>query len=160
MTPAEILAARRAAQIARLEGRGGESTMTHEAAQAAAAACAAPAAPRPRSPRARLHFRGHARVRMSQRGMSARIVYDIWRFGEPRPSGRGYTVHHLSRTAMEGLPAAKALELDKWRGAAIVVRTPTTPGLDPELVTVLADGEDTKFYDGRGKRPPRWQRTR
>ena len=122
MSPAKILALRRQAQIAEMEGRDGAG-ITAEQAQKAARAIETPKQKRYRPPkRVRLLFTPHARRRMAQRGMSAADVDVLWRFGEAMASGRDTVYQATERAISEARDASPRYgeHLRGLAGAAIV----------------------------------------
>ncbi len=94
--------------------------------------------------RGHLRFTKHANRRMAQRGMSAKIVYAIWRVGTPVPQPDGSEVFVVTRAALAEATRGDAGRLERWRGAAIIVQ-PAVTDRASVLITVLADGEDTTF---------------
>lgn len=148
VTPAQIIAARRAAQIAAMEGRPGEGLSADEARRAAKEV-ARRQGPRLRSraPKDRpLVFSAHARSRMAQRGLSAADVYCLWQFGEPFPSGEDTAYCATDRAIRSARDASgrHGSRLGRLRGAAIIV-----DDRHRRLVTVIDDGPDTRFRRGR-----------
>jgi len=153
---ADLLALKRSAQIAALEGREAEppseldEKLELARREAAARAEQDDRRSRRRPPRRGLHFGPHAKRRMSQRGLTHTDVYHVWAYGTPHPSGDDL-VFHMDRDAVTVAPDwIRARGLD---GVAIVVAPPPDPGKRPSVRTVLADGENTRFT--RSTRAPR-----
>lgn len=139
----ELLALKRAADITRMET--GQAVDT-SAIDAELATIEPPAATRDKYPHsARLRFTSHAYRRMSQRGLTAADVYAIYMGGECRQSGDDLAFVVTDRAITESMQSVFR-RLQRLRGAAIIVGAPDDAGVRP-LVTVLRDGEDTRFYD-------------
>ena len=146
----ELLRQKRAAQIRRMEGT------PDEAAEAEIDAKLSEESRRGRQrearpPRSRhLRFTKHARQRMAQRGWKAGDVYALWRAGERIPQTDGRAVYCATRAALDEADEVDRRRLEKFLGAAIVVSEGTADSL-PILVTVLADGEDTRVGNWKGR---------
>ena len=146
----DLLAKKRAAQIARMEGEISE--VDEEAVDRDLKAIRGKSRPtRARTPRRvpsrSMVFSSHARQRMSQRRMDAEVVYAIWRAGELRTQPDGRHVHVVTRKGLAVATAADGRLLRAWMGCAIVV----AHDQDPDryvLLTVLASGEDTRVWGG------------
>ena len=93
-----------------------------------------------------LCFTKHARYRMAQRGMLAKVVYTIWRVGTTVPQPDGSEVFVVTRAALAEAMPRDVRYLEAWHGAAIIVQAAREGG-KAVLITVLADGEDTQFFD-------------
>lgn len=143
MSPAENLARRRAMMIALADKLSTVGYLTHEDDQemARAVAIEVPEGNILGLPRQRLRFSTHARRRMAQRNVSPRDVYAIWTFGERRKSGDAHAFVMTRRAIAD----AGIVRLDHLAGHVIIVASKENE--DDVLVTVIVDGEDTKFAD-------------
>lgn len=154
---AEAIKRKRLAQIAKMNGeKVDEAAVDEQIAQAQREAQKACHIDKRASRKVRrdtkdrgLYFTRHADRRMSQRGVTHRQVYAIWRLGEPIPQPDDRTVFWLSRKAFDAAGKDERELLSDLVGAAIVISKPR-PGYNRMcVVSVLASGEDTTFY-----RPP------
>ena len=136
---AELLAAKRVAQIKRMNG---EENVDDKAVDEELAKLTKMKPTRKKGePNRSLKISGHARKRMSQRGMGANVVYAIWRVAEERKQSDGRRVYVLTRKSIEAATYRDAQLLEPWcRCAIVIVDLPS----GPMLVTVLAAGEDTR----------------
>ena len=144
---ADLLRARRAQQVAHMEGKpvDAEAVTTTDAAILDVQRCAA-AKVKGRGPRPKqgdLNISKHAWERMSHRRLTAKKVRAIWTFGESIPLwAPNQTAYHMTRRAIDDAPKRIAELLSRHRGTAIIVASDNGRNT---VVTVLADGEETRF---------------
>lgn len=142
---AELLAAKRQAQIDAMTGR--ESEVDEQAVDAELSRVSPPERESGRVSCGKLVFTKHARKRMAQRGMTVRVVYGIYQCGEPTASGSDIAFTLTDRALAEA-PASFRRALSGWRGAAIIVASPDEQCEHHRVRTVLADGRDTRTFSG------------
>lgn len=139
---AQLLAEKRAAQIRRMNGEEDVDDSKVDA-ELAEMSSRRRKGYRPRKPKSRsLKFSDHARKRMAQRRMDAKVVYAIWRVGEEVSQPGDRRAYVVTRKSLEAATREDAQDLESWCGCAIVVVD--LPKAGPLLVTVLAAGEDTR----------------
>lgn len=150
----ELLRQKREAQIRRMEGNpDADSEAEVDRALKEVSKKSRKRTPKSKKVKSKsLKFSPHAYRRMSQRGMSAKDVYTIWRAGEFYTQADGRTAYTVTRGAIDVALAEDRAQLEQWLGCAIIVEERTH---NPMLITILASGEDTKTYSAWRKRPNR-----
>lgn len=135
----EIIAQARAAQIRRLEGLPPEEEEVFPKRVNLLGKCSPP---KQMLIKRDLCFTRHARIRMSQRGISVEDVYSLYKFGEARDAGNGAVAYVASEASIQEAPPGPKARLRRLKGAKIVVTS-------NRLMTVVHDGEDTKIGGSR-----------
>ncbi len=139
----DLLRRKRAAQIAKMEGRPilDEAVLDAQIDDFKKRKHKHVKKPMP----SRLHLTNDARKRMAQRGMSLDVVYAIWRIGTVVPQPDGREIFVVTREALKHADAVDVRCLVSWTGSAILVQPSMENNRSPALITVLADGDDTTF---------------
>ena len=134
---AEILAAKRAAQIASLEGAECAGPTEDEIAAAQDAARKAIKKKPTKTKKLRLQISDHARRRMGQRRMGGDIPHLIWRYGQTLASrDQGVTHFVVSDKALCTMDGWARKRLESFRRCGVVVAD-AQEDRDPVLVTLI-----------------------
>lgn len=131
-----LLAAKRAQQIAVMEGRPADVPEPEPVPSIHAKHPPSKVPPRAHT---RLTFSGHARERMAQRGMQAADVYAFYLTGEREQQSDGCARYYATDQAIADAPRYESERLRRHRGSYIVVNEEARV-----LVTVVHDGLDSR----------------
>jgi hypothetical protein len=155
----ELLRAKRLQQIAKMEGRPVDPAALHStdsklaAVQRSLRKSAKNASRKSKRALAEvrksdrgLYICPHAWKRMHQRSITIKHVYAMWVHGTPKTlHDSSRTAHVITHEALEHAPSSIRALFKDFMGAAIIIETPSSEEERPCVVTVLADGEDTRF---------------
>ena len=132
-----LLAAKRAKQIAGMEGRTDEASEPVEPVPSILARL--PRLPPPQRAENRLRFTHHARTRMAQRNMRPVDVYALYQAGEREAQHDGCARFYATRSALHEAAPQHRPSLERFLGSYIVVNED-----ERVLVTVVHDGQDSR----------------
>jgi len=144
----DLLRRKRAAQIAAMEGEDGEAKIDEEIKRylrGASKRIRRQSGDRIQSERLRIS--SHCFTRMAQRRMQVKHLYALWLYGERRELRTpGRTAHAVTESGLKEMPRRERKLLRRLLGAVLLVQAPEEEGTQHVAITVIADGEDTRYW--------------